>query len=380
MNKDNILNKPRIDGYQMPAEFEDHEATLMIWPYRRDIWREDAKPAAKVFAEIAGVIAQYETVIMCVPREELETAVAFLPTKVQIWVMESDDAWMRDVGPIFVQHADGDVRGIDFGFNAWGGEVDGLYTSYTRDNEIAKYVCRKLHRKWYCKRDFILEGGSIHVDGQGTAIVTKACLLSKGRNPDLSQEEIEEILRDYFNLEKIIWLPHGIYQDETNEHVDNICTFVKPGEVVLGWTDDSDHIQHVYCKTSLKVLEDAVDARGRMLIIHKLPLPKAMTLSDEESSGIIEAKGTKYKRKGDLLAGSYINYYVCNHAVIMPGFGDEMDKRAKEIIESLYPDRNVIQVQTREVLLSGGNIHCITKQIPKQKARTTILNESEILL
>ena len=380
MSIENILTKPRDDGYQMPAEFEEHEATLMIWPYRRDIWREDAKPVAKVFAEIAGVIAQYETVIMCVPREELETAVSYLPTKVQIWIMESDDSWMRDVGPIFVQHAEGDIRGIDFGFNAWGGEVDGLYTSYKHDNEIAQNVCRKLHSKWYRKRDFILEGGSIHVDGQGTAIVTRACLLSKGRNPDLSKEEIEEILIDYFGLEKIIWLPHGIYQDETNEHVDNICTFVKPGEVVLGWTDDSDHIQHVYCRSSLEILQSSVDARGRELIIHKLPLPKTMTLSGVECSGITGVKGTKCRRKGDLLAGSYVNYYVCNHAVIMPGFGDVMDKRAKEIVESLYPDRDVIQVQTREVLLAGGNIHCITKQIPIQKARKTILNESEILL
>ena len=158
--------------------------------------------------------------------------------------METDDAWARDVGPTFVINGRGERRGIDWGFNAWGGDVDGLYPSWEKDNRVARKFCDLVSNDVYDKRDFICEGGSIHSDGEGTALVTEACLLSAGRNPDLTKTQIEQVLCDYLGVSKVIWLPRGIYNDETNEHVDNVCAFTAPGEVVLAWTDDETDPQY----------------------------------------------------------------------------------------------------------------------------------------
>ena len=150
--------------------------------------------------------------------------------------------------PTFVINGKGERRGIDWGFNTWGGEVDGLYPSWENDNRVARKFCDLLGDDVYDKRDFICEGGSIHTDGEGTALVTEACLLSAGRNPDLTKAEIEQVLCDYLGVSKVIWLPRGIYNDETNEHVDNVCAFTAPGEVVLAWTDDESDPQYALSK------------------------------------------------------------------------------------------------------------------------------------
>ena len=152
--------------------------------------------------------------------------------------MESDDAWARDVGPTFVVNEKGGVLGIDWQFNAWGGEVDGLYASWEKDDLVASRFCERLGYACFDAHPFVLEGGSIHSDGEGTLLVTERCLLSQGRNPRMTRQEIEERLKACLGAEKVIWLPYGIYQDETNEHVDNVCAFVRPAEVVLAWTDD----------------------------------------------------------------------------------------------------------------------------------------------
>ena len=218
----------------------------------------------------------------------------------------------------------------------------------------------------YDARDFVLEGGSIHSDGEGTILTTEACLLSAGRNPQMSKAEIEQKLLEMLGAEKVIWLPSGIYQDETNEHVDNICAFTKPGEVVLAWTDDPQDPQYELSAACLRVLEQETDAKGRSIRVHKLPIPsKPVCMTAKECAGIGLWDGQPTRTPGERLAASYVNFYVANGGILLPQFGDPMDVVAQKTLQALFPTREIVPIAAREILIGGGNIHCITQQIPK---------------
>ena len=237
----------------MPGEFEPHEGCWIIWPERPDNWRLGAKPAQKVFVEVAKAISRFEPVTVCVSNAQYDNARYQLPEDVRVVEMSTDDSWIRDCGPTFVTNGT-EVRGVDWSFNAWGGLVDGLYFPWDKDDHVARKVCDIERKGRYRLDDFILEGGSIHVDGEGTLIVTEECLLSGGRNSHLTKKEIEDVLKEYLNLEKIIWIPYGIYNDETNGHVDNIIHYIAPGQVILAWTDDKDDPQYDICQKAYEVL------------------------------------------------------------------------------------------------------------------------------
>jgi agmatine deiminase len=354
---------PKQDGFKMPAEYAPHSATYMIFPHRPDNWRADARYAQKVFSEVANAIALFEPVKMLVCKSEIAHAQNLLSSRVQIFECPSDDAWARDTGATFVINGEGVLRAIDWKFNAWGGEIDGLYKEWGKDDNIAQKMAQIEHADRYRLDDFVLEGGSICTDGEGTLITTEACLLSKGRNPHLTKSQIEEKLKNYLNIEKIIWLRHGIYEDETNEHVDNICCFVNKGELVLAWTDDKNDPQYEMSKSCLDILSDERDARGNKIKVHKLPLPRPQFRADDE---LCISSGDAVKRlSGERLAASYVNFYICNNAVIMPAFNDPNDKTAAQILEKLFLGRKIIPIYSREILLGGGNIHCITQQVPR---------------
>ncbi|MBL4953308.1 agmatine deiminase [Neobacillus sp. OS1-32] len=360
-----LLSTPKKDGYRMPGEFEHHDGCWMIWPERPDNWRYGAKPAQHAFVEVAKAIAQFEPVTMCVSKEQYVNARHMLPENIRVVEMASNDSWMRDVGPTFVVNDEtGDVRGVDWAFNSWGGFVDGLYFPWDEDDRIAEKVCDIEGIDRYRLNNFVLEGGSIHVDGEGTLITTEECLLSPGRNPHLTKQEIEDTLKEYLNLEKVIWLKRGIYLDETNGHVDNICNFVRPGEVVLAWTDDKDDPQYEISKECYDILTNTTDAKGRKLIVHKLYVPSPVLITKEESEGVDSVDGTLPRVEGDRLAASYANYYTANGGVIVPLFGDPNDEKALELFREIYPEHKVVGVYAREILLGGGNIHCITQQQP----------------
>ncbi|MBE5873499.1 MAG: agmatine deiminase [Lachnospiraceae bacterium] len=355
---------PKKDGFYMPAEFAPHEGCIMIFPERADSWQYGGYKARTAFVQVAEAIARSEKVTVCASAKQYDNARAILPPHIRVIEMSNDDAWARDYCPTFVRNASGEIRGIDWGFNAWGGLHDGLYFPWDNDNKMARKLCDLFQKDVYNKRDFILEGGSIHVDGEGTCLVTEACLLSEGRNPHMKREEIEETLKEYLNVSTIIWLPCGIYQDETNEHVDNICAFTAPGEVVLAWTEDKSDVQYAMSKACLEILEKASDARGRKLKVHKLPLPKPVTITEEECNGLDICQDEPTRTPGERLAASYVNFYIANKHIVMPGFGDPADAPAKELLQKLFPDREVIQIYARDILIGGGNIHCITQQIP----------------
>lgn len=247
-------------------------------------------------------------------------------------------------------------------------EWDGLYAHWDNDNLAAGKICEEIGMDCYDAQHFVLEGGSIHSDGDGTVLVTEACLLSRGRNPHMSREEIEETLRQCLGAEKVIWLPGGIYQDETNEHVDNVYAFVKPGEVVLAWTDDREDPQWELSNACLKVLERETDAGGRHFTVHRLLIPeKPVCITEEELAGLVFEDGEDVRTAGERLAASYVNFYISNGAVLVPQFGDVNDRPAVELLGRLFPERKIVPVPARPIIVGGGNIHCITQQIPAGK-------------
>ena len=360
-----LKSLPAADGFSMPGEFEPHRGCIMIWPKRPGSWPFGARKARKAFAQIAEAIAGSEQVIMLCEKDVMDSARRLLSERIQLAEMESDDAWARDVCPTFVINRKGEVRGIDWQFNAWGGTVDGLYQSWEKDDRIAGRFCERFGYPVYDARHFVLEGGSIHSDGEGTLLVTESCLLSAGRNPSLTKEEIEKELKDYLGATKIIWLKSGIYQDETNEHVDNVCAFVRPGEVVLAWTDDEKDPQYEMSLGDLRLLEQETDARGRHFKVHKLPIPKnPVCITPEELSGFVFEPGEDEREAGERLAASYVNFYISNGGVIVPQFGDVRDEEAVRILGECFPERKIYPVYARDIIVGGGNIHCITQQIP----------------
>ncbi len=359
---------PKQDGFRMPGEFEPHKGCWIVWPERTDNWRLGGKPAQKAFVEVAEAIANYEEVTMCVSQSQFMAAREALSDRIRVVEMSNDDSWMRDIGPTFVVNDEGEVRGVDWRFNAWGGLVDGLYFPWDKDDQVAKKVCEIEGKDYYSLEEFILEGGSIHSDGDGTAIVTEACLLHESRNPQLDKTGIENTLKEYLNVEKVLWLPNGIYLDETNEHVDNIVHYCAPGVLVLAWTDDENDPQYPLSKAAYDYLSNETDAKGRKLEIHKLHIPNEVLITKEESEGVDSVDGTLPREEGDRQAASYANFYIANGAVILPMFNDEKyDKLAKETLAKVFPDREIVGIYAREIILGGGNIHCITQQQPLGK-------------
>ena len=358
---------PKKDGYRMPGEFEPQECIWMLWPHRPDNWRDGAKPAQKAYADVARGIAQFEPVIVGVNPEDYAAAHYVLAGEENILVVEmtSDDSWIRDCGPTFVVNDDGDVRAVHWHFNAWGGLVDGLYFPWDQDALVGCKVADLAGVDRYRPDSFVLEGGSIHVDGEGTVMTTEMCLLSEGRNPELSKEQIENYLCEYLGVDKVIWIKDGIDPEETNGHIDDVACFVRPGEVACIWTDDEDNPFYEATHAAYDTLSQATDAKGRQLKVHKLTMPKEPTyMTQEEVDAIDVVEGTIPRTTEDVCIASYMNFLIGNDFVLVPQYDDEYDEMALQQVQEMFPEREVVGAPTREVVYGGGNIHCITQQQP----------------
>jgi agmatine deiminase len=347
---------PRGDGFAMPAEWAAHERCWMIWPERCDNWRDNAAPAQLAFVAVAAAIARYEPVTMLASPAQVQAARAALPKAVEVLAMLNDDAWARDTGPSFV--TDGkELRGVDWRFNAWAG----LYAPYEADDRLASALCEHLGLSCY-RADFVLEGGAIHVDGEGTALATEACLLDPARNPGVTREGMESGLADYLGVREIIWLGEGIPEDETGGHIDNLACFAAPGKVLLAWCDDPADPHHAVSRDAAARL-----ARHDIEIV-KLPMPPPLFITEAEAAGVQPGGTNMVRDAGARLAASYVNFYLANGAVIAPAFGTATDREARSILADAFPGRDILMLPAREILLGGGNIHCITQQQPKSSA------------
>jgi len=354
---------PADDGFCMPGEFSLHSGCWMLWPTRPDNWRLGGAPAQQAFASVAAAIATSERVTMGVSRDHYAQARSMLPSAVRVVELSSDDAWMRDVGPTFVTNQAGEVRGVDWQFNAWGGAQGGLYKHWDKDDAVAQKVLEVEARDRYAA-PLVMEGGAIHVDGAGTLIATQECLLNTNRNPLLDIGAVEILLHEYVRASTVIWLDKGVPNDETDGHVDELCCFVKPGVVVLTWTDNKRDPLYAVCRDAYERLTQSRDARGKKLKVHKLPQPGPLYVTKKEAAGVKRTRGTAPRRAGDRLPASYVNFYIGNRVVVMPLLDARYDQAVAKQLAALFPRRRIIGVQAREILLGGGGIHCITQQVP----------------
>ena len=308
---------------------------------------------------MAAAIAASEPVTMAASPPRSSAPLALLPA-VRVVELASDDAWVRDTGPTFVVDGTGGRRGVDWHFNAWGG----IYSPWDRDERVAARVLEIEGADRY-RAPLVLEGGSIHVDGEGTVLTTEECLLNPNRNPELSREQIERALLDYLGAEKVVWLGRGVYEDETDGHVDNLACFARPGVVLLTWSEDESDPQHAISRDALDRLEAATDARGRPFEVVRLPSPGPLYDRGRgggrgrATRGDAAAPGRRPARRllRQLLPRQLPRgHAAARRALRRRGGGDPRS--------DCFPEREVVGVPCREILLGGGNIHCITQQVP----------------
>jgi agmatine deiminase len=357
------MNTPRQDGFSMPAEWSPHAGCWMIWPERPDNWRLGAKPAQHAFTQVATAISRFEPVTMMVSARQFANARNMLPEAIRVVEVSTNDSWARDVGASFLINRDGALGGVDWPFNAWGGLQNGMYFPWDLDDAVAQKMLQIERAKRY-RAPLIIEGGAIHVDGEGTVLVTEPCLLAPDRNPGIERQDVERVLKDYLGGSHVIWLGAGVPGDETGGHVDNLACFIKPGVVLLTWCDDPSDPHYAVSRDAESRLLGARDAQGRPITVEKIPMPAPMFFTEDEAAGIDAVASGMVRRAGERLAASYVNFYIANGAIIAPSFCTETDEPARAILANLFPDREIVQIPAREILLGGGNIHCITQQQP----------------
>lgn len=331
-------------GMAMPAEWAEHELTLMAWPARLELWGDGLAEAKAEYAAVARATAAFEPVLMvCAPGSAGE-AHAACGAGVRSIELPIDDSWMRDSGPIIVTAPDGRRAGVDFRFNGWGEK----FAPYDRDDAMNRALLPRLGIERIAA-DLVLEGGSISVDGEGTLIATEQCLLHPTRNPQLAREEIEERLRQYLGIETVVWIGHGLLEDhDTDGHVDNVAAFVAPGVVLAQTVDDPADPNHERMAENVERLRAAVDARGRRLSVIELGELPRTTVRD--APGVVP----------------YVNLYVANGVVVVPTCGDDPDRDAEVLgrLGRVFEAREVVGVPGRMLAEGGGGVHCITQQVP----------------
>lgn len=340
----------------MPDESDLHQRTWMAFGAQKRVW--GAKLLTTVqsnLALIAQTIAQFEPISMLVSREDFATARKIVGTKVELIICPLDDLWMRDAGPVFVVNDSGDKAGVDFNFNGWGEKQ-----AYDLDAKVALAVTRAAGVNRLAS-NLVLEGGGIEVDGRGTAIITESCVLNANRNPGVSKAACQAELKRVLGLEKIIWLPGIKGTDIADGHTDFYARFAKPGVVVAAYDPDPKSFDHAVTKQHLEILRAATDAEGSKLQVLELRAPSKVRSQFDNA---------------DFAAG-YINFYVCNGAVIAPEFGDpKADLEAQQILKRVFPERQVVQINIDGIAAGGGGIHCTTQQEPMGLMRGPVIKQS----
>ncbi|ARK32844.1 agmatine deiminase family protein [Halalkalibacter krulwichiae] len=336
---------PRELGFYMPAEWTPHQRTFISWPVQESmVYPDDYKNVCDGYTELVEAIAGFEPVtIISNPKDVELLKQKFVNQRVDVLSIEHNDAWFRDNGPTFVRNKDGEIAGVNWVFNAWGEK----YSPWKLDDEVAPKVLEHYDIRRF-DAQIVMEGGSFHVDGEGTLITTEECLLNPNRNPDLTKELIEQYLKDYLNVETIIWLKNGLSGDETDGHVDNVACFADPGKVIIQVCHDVNDDNYQITQENLEILRNATDAKGRKLEIIEIEQPPAVHF--EESR----------------LTLSYLNFYFVNGGIILPIFGGaakETDQKAIEVLQATFPDRIIKTIDGMAVIKEGGNVHCTTQQM-----------------
>ena len=333
---------PVEDGFSMPAEWAPHAGCFVSWPSKEETWCGFVKQAKRAYSEVVGAISQFEPVFVLSDPSTTREARHVLAKEIPVIELPLDDAWIRDNGPTFVSSDGEDIAIVQFGFNGWGER----FPPYDRDAKVPELLADRMRLRRYVA-PMILEGGAICVDGEGTLLTTESCLLNPNRNPNHTRERIEEILGSFLGVRKVLWLRQGIHKSMIDGHIDGIAAFVGPAKVVLASTKDESDPNHAIMRDNRDRLQTMSDARGRSIEIIDFPMPKLREIA------------------GNRIAPCYTNFYIGTGGVVVPTFGEPSDNTAMEILEGLFPDHEVVGVRSEYIGVGGGEIHCITQQIPR---------------
>lgn len=346
----------------VPGEYELHNGTMIMFPFRTDIWRDDAIHMQRYIMGLVEQISEYERVyLICLPRL-LDKVRHLASDTVRILPMEYDDIWVRDTAPTFT-YSNGRLICLDWKFNAWGGAKEGSYFPWNFDNALAQRIAE--HFNLRCKKvPIILEGGAIVSDGNGTIFATKSVLLNRNRNPFKSKSYIENVILESTGDKQFVWIDQGLANDETNGHIDNILSCIGKEDLCLAWTEDKKNPNFKRVHKAFEVLKNCKNADGKHYNIHFLPLPSKMKLSVTEASGLTYNPSALLRDTNFILPASYLNFYIMNNAVLLPSFNCKEDDIVAQILKGLMPNRKIIQIYSREPLLGGGGMHCILHEVP----------------
>jgi agmatine deiminase len=338
---------PERDGLFMPARWVDHARTLVSWPARTSLWGDHLEEAKREYAEVVRTIATFEPVTVVANPHKTEEVLGLCGEQnLDVVEIPIDDSWIRDNGPIFVVDGHGGVAMVDFGFNAWGGK----FHPYEDDAALPQRLAERMGIRRYVA-PLVAEGGGIAVDGEGTLITTESVLLNPNRNPGMSREDVEQVLRNYLGAEKVIWLPFGLAEDMgasgTDGHSDNVVQFAQPGQVLVQVAPGRDNPNWELARANMARLKGTTDAGGRVLEIVDMPyLPYTRQID------------------GAVYPVPYTNFYPVNGAIIAPQLGVPEDDKAFAILADLFPARKVVGAPSDMQAFGGGGIGCITQQMP----------------
>ncbi|PYU12863.1 MAG: agmatine deiminase [Acidobacteria bacterium] len=344
-------------GFRMPAEWEPHEATWLGWPHEATDWPGKFAAIPWAFAEIVRHLSRVERVFLLVENREAQSRVRSILKKsganldaVNFFVMPTDRGWMRDSGPICVRNEAGEVAFNNFLFNGWA-----KYPNHKKDAAVVAKANTKLKRRlWQPQhkgRRVVLEGGSIDVNGRGTLLTTEECLLSKvqERNPGFTKKDYEDVFREHLGVTNVLWLKNGIAGDDTHGHVDDLTRFVNPSTVLTIVETDANDANYAPLQVNLALLKTMKDQDGVPLRVETLPMPAPVHFDDFR------------------LPASYANFYIANRLVLVPTFNDSNDRVALNTLARLFPDREIVGIPCRDVVLGLGTIHCMTQQQPSTR-------------
>lgn len=351
MGKTGILKTPAERGYYMPPEWDEHEATWICWPHAAPDWPTDPEPIFATYAEEIRALTESEEVRILVNDEKMEESArgylvqydALLPG-IQFYHIPTNDAWIRDHGPIFLRNQDPTQPRLilDWKFNSWGEK----YPPWDEDDRTPIRIARTLGLE-VVHHDMVLEGGGIEVNGRGTLLTTESCLLNPNRNPGMSRDRIEGILRDNFGVRHVLWLASGIEGDDTDGHIDTLCRFVSPTRVVIPHETNVDHPDYEALKVNLDRIRVMKDQDGEPFEVLTLPTAPEVTY------------------QGKRLPSNYANFYIANKIVLVPIYGDEgRDNQALDVLRDCFPTRKIVGIRCNELIRGLGAFHCLTQQQP----------------
>lgn len=342
--------KPKAAGYYFPAEFAPHHATWLSWPHKEASWPGKIQTIYPVYARFIKLVAEGERVHINVVDEIMkQQAIGYLHeagadmNNIQFFMHPTNDAWCRDHGPAFVinPQAENKKMIVDWGYNAWGNK----YPPFDLDDNIPTLIANHYNVP-VLYPGIVMEGGSVEFNGRGTLLTTTSCLLNENRNPHLNQEQIETYLRDYYGVDHILWLGDGIVGDDTDGHIDDLTRFVNADTVVTVVEADKNDENYEPLKQNLDTLKKLRLENGEPMNIVELPMPRAIVYEDMR------------------LPASYANFYISNKYVVVPVFQDANDDKALDILQSCFPDRKVVGLNSVDIIWGLGSFHCLSQQEP----------------